>query len=380
MYPFGVSTEASLHVVGISHHTAGVALREQFSLSPAEVTAWLERARDSGRTALLLSTCNRCELYWYGDGDHEASFREFARVRGIGDEVALERWEGLGAVHHIFTVAAGLDSQVLGETEILGQVRRAYDLARAAGTTAHDMDLVFSAALSAGRRVRRETMLGRHPSSVSAAAVEIMAECWAGGDWPMRASSCSEPARRRRECSRRFTRGVPRAWTWSTGTWPGLARSPRRGMLRLGNGTSSRSLQPKPISWLSRVILATRALGAGARGGDGATGGPSPGRDRSVGASKRGARGPRRSPASGSSTSTTFSDSAAPRRKRRRRRWRRRSGSSPKRSVVSSRASAGVPPRPSSRSCIASAWRWPRRKRRGPSTSLPNCRNASARL
>ncbi|MEO7986676.1 MAG: glutamyl-tRNA reductase [Gemmatimonadales bacterium] len=176
-----MSTEPSLHVVGISHHTAGVELRELFSLSPAEVTAWLERAREGGRTALLLSTCNRCELYWYGDGDHEPSFREFARVRGVADEVVLERWEGLGAVQHVFTVAAGLDSQVLGETEILGQVRRAYDLARAAGTTAHDMDLVFSAALSAGRRVRRETMLGRHPSSVSTAAVEIMAECWAGG-------------------------------------------------------------------------------------------------------------------------------------------------------------------------------------------------------
>jgi glutamyl-tRNA reductase len=181
MYPFGVPTDPSLHVVGISHHTAGVELREQFSISPAEMTAWLERARESGHTALLLSTCNRCELYWYGDAEHEASFREFARVRGAADEVVLERWEGLGAVRHIFTVAAGLDSQILGETEILGQVRRAYDLARAAGTTAHDMDLVFSAALSAGRRVRRETMLGRHPSSVSAAAVDIMAEYWAGG-------------------------------------------------------------------------------------------------------------------------------------------------------------------------------------------------------
>ena len=88
------------------------------------MTAWLERARESGHTALLLSTCNRCELYWYGDGDHEPSFREFARIRGVADEVVLERWEGLRAVQHIFTVAAGLDSQVLGETEILGQVRR----------------------------------------------------------------------------------------------------------------------------------------------------------------------------------------------------------------------------------------------------------------
>lgn len=182
MYPFEVPTEPRLHVVGISHHTAGVELREQFALTPAEVTAWLERARENGLTALLLSTCNRCELYWHGDGDHETSFREFARARGVGDAVPLERWEGLAAVQHVFTVAAGLDSQVLGETEILGQVRRAYDFARAAGTTAHDMDLVFSAALSAGRRVRRETMLGRHPSSVSSAAVDLMASWWEGGN------------------------------------------------------------------------------------------------------------------------------------------------------------------------------------------------------
>ncbi len=87
----------------------------------------------------------------------------------------MERWEGPAAVRHIFTVAAGLDSQVLGETEILGQVRRAYDLARAAGTTTREMDLIFSAALSAGRKVRSETLLGRHPSSVSSAAVDLMA-------------------------------------------------------------------------------------------------------------------------------------------------------------------------------------------------------------
>jgi glutamyl-tRNA reductase len=70
---------------------------------------------------------------------------------------------------------------VLGESEILGQVRRAYDAARAEGTTTREMDLIFSAALSAGRRVRRETVLGRHPDSVSSAAVGLIAEHWGGG-------------------------------------------------------------------------------------------------------------------------------------------------------------------------------------------------------
>jgi glutamyl-tRNA reductase len=84
----------------------------------------------------------------------------------------------MAAVRHLFTVTAGLDSQILGEAEILGQVRRAYDAGRTAGTTTRDMDLIFSAALSAGRRVRRETLLGRHPASVSSAAVDLIAERW----------------------------------------------------------------------------------------------------------------------------------------------------------------------------------------------------------
>jgi glutamyl-tRNA reductase len=82
------------------------------------------------------------------------------------------------AVRHLFRVSAGLDSQILGETEILGQVRRAYDAARAAGTTTREMDLIFSAALSAGRRVRQETLLGRHPASVSSAAVDLVVQRW----------------------------------------------------------------------------------------------------------------------------------------------------------------------------------------------------------
>jgi len=84
----------------------------------------------------------------------------------------------MAAVRHLFLVTAGLDSQILGETEILGQVRRAYDAARASGTTTREMDLIFSAALAAGRRVRRETLLGRHPSSVSSAAVDLAIEHW----------------------------------------------------------------------------------------------------------------------------------------------------------------------------------------------------------
>jgi glutamyl-tRNA reductase len=175
-----VQPDLSFHVVGVNHHTAGVEERERFALTRTEVASLLEQQRLTDQSSLLLPTCNRCELYWSGDADLEPWFRQLAQARGAAHELALLRHDGLAAVRHLFIVTAGLDSQILGETEILGQVRRAYDTARAAGTTTKDMDLILSAALSAGRRVRGETMLGRHPASVSSAAVELIAERWGG--------------------------------------------------------------------------------------------------------------------------------------------------------------------------------------------------------
>ncbi|HET6777784.1 MAG TPA: glutamyl-tRNA reductase [Gemmatimonadales bacterium] len=155
----------------MSHHTASVEERERFAFTASETTALLQDLQAAGLPGLLLSTCNRFELYWYGPGDGEAWFRALAGGRRPGPQLTLEH--GLAAVRHLFKVSAGLDSQILGETEVLGQVRRAYDAARAAGTTVHEIDLIFSAALAAGRRVRRETVLGRHPHSVSSAAVDL---------------------------------------------------------------------------------------------------------------------------------------------------------------------------------------------------------------
>jgi glutamyl-tRNA reductase len=168
----------SFHLVGVSHHVASVEEREPFAFTPAETAALLEDQLKAGRSSLLLSTCNRCELYWLGDEDLEPWFRQVAKDRGAAPSPQLLRYDALAAVRHLFMVTAGLDSQILGETEILGQVRRAYDTARAAGTTTRDMDLILSAALAAGRRVRCETFLGRHPASVSSAAVDLIAERW----------------------------------------------------------------------------------------------------------------------------------------------------------------------------------------------------------
>lgn len=177
----GVRQDLSFHVVGVSHHTAAVGIREQFAFTTREMAELLAHEQAAGRSALLLSTCNRCELYWSGAYDYESWFRDLARARGLTLSGELARLDGADAVRHLFTVTAGLDSQILGETEILGQVRRAYDAARAAGTTTREMDAIFSAALATGRRVRHETMLGRHPSSVSSAAVSLVLTEWTEG-------------------------------------------------------------------------------------------------------------------------------------------------------------------------------------------------------
>lgn len=153
-------------------------MRERLSPAPEETVAWLARARAAGTTLVVLSTCNRFELYGWGDGDPEGELRRWAASRGValGDGL-LYRRDGTAALRHLFWVAAGLDSQIVGETEILGQVRRAVEAARRAGTTTWELEAAFAAAISSGRRVRRETRLGRHPESVSSAAVAQAKRC-----------------------------------------------------------------------------------------------------------------------------------------------------------------------------------------------------------
>ncbi len=170
-----------LHLVGISHHTADVSVRERLALSADDVARRLEAAAAAGRSLVVLSTCNRLELYSWDDRDQEPELRRLAVEREVElGGALLYRRGGEPAVRHLFTVAAGLDSQVVGELEILGQVRRAHRLAAAAGATTWELDLTFAAAVAAGRRARRDTVLGRHPSSVSGAAVQHAALCFGG--------------------------------------------------------------------------------------------------------------------------------------------------------------------------------------------------------
>jgi glutamyl-tRNA reductase len=168
----GSSPLQVFHALGVSHRTAPVGVREQLALTPAETVVWLDQQRAAGRSAAILSTCNRFEVYWTGSYDLEPWFHELARARGI-EPGTVGRRDGVACVRHLYQVAAGLDSQIVGETEILGQVRRAHQAALEAGTSSRELDAMFSGAAAAGRRVRRETRLRKHPASVASAAVAV---------------------------------------------------------------------------------------------------------------------------------------------------------------------------------------------------------------
>ena len=156
------------NLIGITHRKADLALREQFARSPEAIAKLLI---ETGRSGVVLSTCNRFEIYWWGaDGWSDW----FLKGTGTVPRTAVVQQESVAAVRHLFSVAAGLDSQVLGEHEILGQVRRAWGLSREQGASTRELDLVFASAIAAGRRVRRETVLGHHPASIGSVAVEAV--------------------------------------------------------------------------------------------------------------------------------------------------------------------------------------------------------------
>ena len=169
MAPFSHESERLL-ALGVSHRNAPLELRERLFLSDAHVR---ELAEELG--AVVLSTCNRTELYLAG-GDAWRAREELERRSGLQLDRVLASWEGGQAVEHLFRVAAGLDSLVPGEGEILGQVRAAYETALNAGATGPVLNRLFEDALHTGKRVRTEARLAEMPESVAAAAVDLARE------------------------------------------------------------------------------------------------------------------------------------------------------------------------------------------------------------
>ena len=168
-------------VLGLSHHSAPVTVRERFAFPEATIPATLAKLREAGiaSEAVILSTCNRVEIYAATDLAEREAFAALERFladhhncrEGLNDAVYT-----LGqprSVEHLFKVACGLDSMVLGETEILGQLKKAYELALQHKHTGGRLNKAFQKAFNVAKHIRTETLIQRGSVSVGSVAVEL---------------------------------------------------------------------------------------------------------------------------------------------------------------------------------------------------------------
>jgi glutamyl-tRNA reductase len=170
----------TLFFLGASHHTAPLAVREKLALNGPRAAALADRLRQTGgvREFALLNTCNRVEIYGVAaDAGALASVREaFAGVTGCTpaelDGVCRLSHNG-DAIAHLFEVAAGLDSQIVGETEILGQVKEAYAAAQEQRHTGPVLNRVFQKTFQAAKHVRSSTAIGAGQISIATVAVDL---------------------------------------------------------------------------------------------------------------------------------------------------------------------------------------------------------------
>jgi glutamyl-tRNA reductase len=180
----------SVVVVGANHRTASLDLLERMVVSGDRLPKLLHDldGGDDVSEVVVLATCNRTEVYLVAERFHGA----YSQVRDFFSDLTFLPPDLFAenlyvhydeqAVRHLFEVAAGLDSAVPGEHEILGQVRTAWDIARAEGTSRRSMNLLFRHALEVGKRARTETRIAHHVTSVSQAAVIMAGEHFANMD------------------------------------------------------------------------------------------------------------------------------------------------------------------------------------------------------
>ena len=229
----------SVIVVGLEHRHAPLDLLERVTVADVDLPKALGRLRDHPNLgeAVVLSTCLRTEIYAVADRFHDgvAELQEFLAATSGSPLAAIEEHQTVrfddDVAQHLFTVAAGLDSAVVGESEVLGQVRRAWQKAQAEGTSGPILGAMFRHAVETGKRVRSETGIARGITSLSHAAVALAAQRRSGrlsgsagrgggcrGDGGGRRTSAGGPrcelARRRQPNLRAFR--VPRAWTGAT--------------------------------------------------------------------------------------------------------------------------------------------------------------------
>jgi glutamyl-tRNA reductase len=166
-----------LFVAGLSYKTAPVSIREQLAVRAGQLKCYGCRLKLRGNLSelVLVSTCNRVEIYGVGpwiQGRANALFQELA-----GNDVDFSSYlyvkEGQEAIEHLFSVASGLDSMVIGETEITGQIKQAYQAAQEAKLTGRITNRLFQAALQTAKEIRTQTGIGRGTTSVGSVAVEL---------------------------------------------------------------------------------------------------------------------------------------------------------------------------------------------------------------
>jgi len=168
-------------VLGLSHRSCPVTVRERFAFAEPAIPQVLREMKGTGLVdeAVILSTCNRVEVYASTGLDTQACFSGLHQFlvnyhgydEPLGEE--LYRLGEPGSVHHLFKVACGLDSMVLGETEILGQLKKAYDLALQHGHTGSRLNKAFQRAFNVAKHIRTETNIQRGSVSVGSVAVEL---------------------------------------------------------------------------------------------------------------------------------------------------------------------------------------------------------------
>lgn len=173
----------TIAITGLSHHTSPLALRERMALPVERIPAMLQdfNARfgaDSG--CFILATCNRLEVYVHARQNTEAIHREITAFLGKATRLEesefsdfLYHYSNEAAVKHLFSVAASLDSMVVGENEIMGQIQRAHDLASEAKTLNRQLSMLIQRSLKCGKRVRTETAMGKGKVSVASVAVDL---------------------------------------------------------------------------------------------------------------------------------------------------------------------------------------------------------------
>ena len=167
-----------LQLIGVNHKTAPVEVRERLAIPDSRLPEACRRLAEHPGIdeGMILSTCNRVEVLAHmknGAGDLRSFLRDYFRVDPAEFEPHLYEYQEQEAVRHVFRVAASLDSMVVGEPQILGQVKEAYAMARAVGAVRSQLDQLLTRAFSVAKRVRNETAVGSSAVSVASVAVEL---------------------------------------------------------------------------------------------------------------------------------------------------------------------------------------------------------------